>query len=936
MGSFHTTQRHVRRPVTRRLAALAAASALGVAGAVVATPALAASATTRGSSPAALVRHLPPARTLPASLLRAPSRPAPAAPSVARRPEGTEPSDVRPRGVTPIVFTVTVLADSPLFAPSSHACADAATHACSLRAAVQAANNLDKPVVIKLGAHTYQMTDATDATLEIENPGGTTIEGVSAAATRILVPSGDDYGAFGVEPTTDSGSSATFSDLTISGGDTPSSYGGAVFVDGFDAAAILDDVDLTHNTAEYGGGIGCYYGSIWITDSMVNSNSAVEGGGLYEYFCNVMLARSTFNADQATSTSASAYGGGLYVYYGSTHATDCQANGDTAGSATETGEGGGVYDYYGTLVMSATEVDHDTALDVGEGGGAYVSFASLDATNSTFSFDRAGGGADAAGGGIAAYEDATVVLHGVAFDHDTTSATDDDYGGGGIWAYGYEEPLLIKIDSHSSFLDATTGAIIGLDYYGGVDLDVSDTSFTSNSSTLEAAGAIYQYGYEYGSSTTQLTDDSFVGNRDNQDYSAGAVEVYAGEYEGATLDVSGCTVKGNIASGEYGTGGIAGLAAYYYATVSVRVSGSSITANHAPDAGAGGGVSLWEYEGDASGALELDHDTITGNTAGSTTANWEGDGGGVYAQYEVALTVTDCTISGNSAIGGGTDSGDGGGIYADTYEAATIDGSTFTGNHAAGAASEGGGIYAYPEYGALELHGSTVDANTAIYGGGAYVYYYNLDVSATTFADNVAGTPVVAGDGGAVFTYDDVASFSNSTFTGNEAMSSHSAPGEGGAFYNEEYTYALYYVTVAGNVARQGAAYYADSDGSGFLRDSIVVDNVNAPKSKTDADCGASAHDDLFVSLGGNVLSNGSCVETATATDVLTATPGLLALAANGGPTKTMALLATSPAINAAHGDCLATDQRGIARPTTGRCDSGAYELVKAPKPTKH
>ena len=56
--------------------------------------------------------------------------------------------------------------------------------------------------------------------------------------------------------------------------------------------------------------------------------------------------------------------------------------------------------------------------------------------------------------------------------------------------------------------------------------------------------------------------------------------------------------------------------------------------------------------------------------------------------------------------------------------------------------------------------------------------------------------------------------------------------------------------------------------------------------------------------------------------------PKLGTLAANGGPTKTLALLKGSPAINAAGpAPCdTAKDQRGVKRPQGGKCDIGAFE----------
>jgi len=66
-----------------------------------------------------------------------------------------------------------------------------------------------------------------------------------------------------------------------------------------------------------------------------------------------------------------------------------------------------------------------------------------------------------------------------------------------------------------------------------------------------------------------------------------------------------------------------------------------------------------------------------------------------------------------------------------------------------------------------------------------------------------------------------------------------------------------------------------------------------------------------------------------TITDVLNPT-----LANHGGPTKTLALVAKSPAIDAAEVGP-ATDQRGVNRPTDGdgngmaKCDIGAFEYQR-------
>src|SRR5262249_44344839 len=81
-------------------------------------------------------------------------------------------------------------------------------------------------------------------------------------------------------------------------------------------------------------------------------------------------------------------------------------------------------------------------------------------------------------------------------------------------------------------------------------------------------------------------------------------------------------------------------------------------------------------------------------------------------------------------------------------------------------------------------------------------------------------------------------------------------------------------------------------------------------------------------SAGANLTTDGSCGLAAVGDQVTTrAALALAPLADNGGSTPTHALLAGSAAINAAPlAGCPETDQRGVARPQVGLCDSGAYE----------
>jgi CSLREA domain-containing protein len=96
-------------------------------------------------------------------------------------------------------------------------------------------------------------------------------------------------------------------------------------------------------------------------------------------------------------------------------------------------------------------------------------------------------------------------------------------------------------------------------------------------------------------------------------------------------------------------------------------------------------------------------------------------------------------------------------------------------------------------------------------------------------------------------------------------------------------------------------------------RSSIGVDNCAGP----------------VQSLGNNIEGDGDTCQLKAAGDKPSTAPLLGALADNGGPTDTLAILAGSPAINTG-ASCGATDQRGVARPAQGACDVGAYESAFA------
>jgi hypothetical protein len=77
------------------------------------------------------------------------------------------------------------------------------------------------------------------------------------------------------------------------------------------------------------------------------------------------------------------------------------------------------------------------------------------------------------------------------------------------------------------------------------------------------------------------------------------------------------------------------------------------------------------------------------------------------------------------------------------------------------------------------------------------------------------------------------------------------------------------------------------------------------------------------------VSKTAGCGFTSQPTDKKDIAPKLGALAANGGPTRTLALLPGSPALNQIPAPCaVTTDQRGIHRPQGPKCDIGSFERI--------
>jgi hypothetical protein len=268
------------------------------------------------------------------------------------------------------------------------------------------------------------------------------------------------------------------------------------------------------------------------------------------------------------------------------------------------------------------------------------------------------------------------------------------------------------------------------------------------------------------------------------------------------------------------------------------------------------------FAGDA--ALRLVHSRVTGSETVSG-----GNGGGIEimnaASGDSTLEVVKSTISGNRA------EGDGGGIRGTDVGLITVDSSTVSGNRAGTAANEatGGGISLINNLTTLEMTNSTVANNRASLNGGG------------------------------ISAFDATAVLKSDTIVRNTADFDDDNQGIGGGL-------------LVGAIS------------NATVRNTILALNTATTTNPGNGDC-TTFLGGTVTSQGRNLLSEApQACSLAFEPNIKQANPHLGKLAANGGPTKTIALKKGSKAINHAGSGSPGRDQRGVKRDS--KPDIGAFE----------
>ncbi len=295
--------------------------------------------------------------------------------------------------------------------------------------------------------------------------------------------------------------------------------------------------------------------------------------------------------------------------------------------------------------------------------------------------------------------------------------------------------------------------------------------------------------------------------------------------------------------------------------------------------------------------------TISGPGAGSLAVS----GNNASRVFHIFTSKT-VTISGMTIQNGNIPTGQGGGGISN-WGTLTLNNVVVKNNTVNGTTSSdiGGGILNEGDGRKLTLNNSTVRGNTADRGGGIF-NSGGSTLSATN--STISGNTARVGGGMVIY---GTATLTNLTISGNTATGSSGGIGNLG-------TAALTNVTISSNTAPPafGGGINNYTQGSITLKNTVVANNPSG------GNC-----EGAITSNGHNLSSDNTCGFTGTG-DLNNTDPLLGPLQDNGGPTFTHALLAGSPAIDAADPtDFPTTDQRGVPRPQGSGPDIGAYEWTQ-------
>jgi CSLREA domain-containing protein len=304
-------------------------------------------------------------------------------------------------------------------------------------------------------------------------------------------------------------------------------------------------------------------------------------------------------------------------------------------------------------------------------------------------------------------------------------------------------------------------------------------------------------------------------------------------------------------------------------------------------------------------------------------------GGGILNQGTGTVNVLNCSLQNNTSNTAITGFGTGGGIYNQTTGTVNVTNSTLNNNSAAGA---GGGIANVG--GVVNITSSTLSNNRSQNSGGGAVSNTSGTVNVVeSILNNNTGF-----SGGGINNSTGTVTITNSTLANNNAFD---ITGNGGAINNPSTgTVNLINSTLASNNANHFTGGIYNPGGTVRLRNTIIAGNTSG-NGTAGPDVSGPFTSQGHNLIGANDSSTGFTVGTNNANGDLVGTvaskidPKLSAtLAANGGPTQTLALQPGSPALDAGDNcviDSLHCSDANISQLTTDQRGAGFSRSVDGP-----
>ncbi|MCO5206950.1 MAG: hypothetical protein M9928_18215, partial [Anaerolineae bacterium] len=478
--------------------------------------------------------------------------------------------------------------------------------------------------------------------------------------------------------------------------------GGGIYNNGL---LTVTNSTVSGNSATWGGGIYNNNGTLAVTNSIISANAGDYGSGVYNKAA-LTVTNSTFSGNSAIN------GGGIL---NSTNSVGpVTVINSTFSGNTATGRGGGIYNNVGFINTNTVTVINSTFSGntaTVEGGGIYNDDM-LTVSNSTFSGNLSTNN----GGGVKNYGTAhlaaTIFVAGL-------NGGNCSNNGGTITNNGYN----LSDDASCSFSGSgsannATLALGDLADNGGPTLTHLPALGSDAIGAIPNGTTISNNGVNWTcdqSSTDQRGELRPINSGD--DCTAGAVEVVpvcpSWTVTTAT-ELSECIALANANESPNPTADTITLGADITLNAALPLITSAITlegAGYAVD-----GADTYRIFYVVAGNFTINQATLrNGNASGDL-------GGGIYNEGGT-LTVSNSTLSGNSAENGG-------GIYS--FEGAvTVTNSTFSGN----SANYGSGIYNFESV--MTVTNSTFSGNSAGFGSIANVGA--LTLTSSTFSGNTGG-----------------------------------------------------------------------------------------------------------------------------------------------------------------------------------------------------